>query len=149
MGKPVGAMSGLGSHGQADLAEARLLKMRIAREVVQVGTALGYHIEPISGVEAQTWLHIDQVDVFEEMDGRLQSKGRVDWHSSMGQDVIKGRRTEIDHLNGLVARRGVEAGIPTPVNDATIARLHEIVARRVKPAVVNIQKVLDQVGNSA
>ena len=148
MGNPVGAMSGLGSHGQADLAEARLLKMRIAREVVQVGTALGYHIEPISGVEAQTWLHIDQGDVFEEMDGRLQSKGRVDWHSSMGQDVIKGRLTEIDHLNGLVARRGVEAGIPTPVNDATIARLHEIVARRVKPAVVNIQKVLDQAGTS-
>ena len=30
---------------------------------------------------------------------------------SMGQDISKGRRTEIDDINGLVARRGVEVGI--------------------------------------
>jgi 2-dehydropantoate 2-reductase len=36
--------------------------------------------------------------------------------SSTAQDIAKGRRTEIDHLNGYVARQGEVLGIPTPVN---------------------------------
>ncbi len=36
--------------------------------------------------------------------------------SSMGQDVDKKKRTEIDAINGAVVRFGKEAGIPTPVN---------------------------------
>ena len=36
--------------------------------------------------------------------------------SSTAQDIAKGRRTEIDHLNGYVARQGEALGIPTPVN---------------------------------
>lgn len=31
--------------------------------------------------------------------------------------MIKGRRTEIDALNGYVARRGREIGVPTPFCD--------------------------------
>jgi 2-dehydropantoate 2-reductase len=37
-------------------------------------------------------------------------------HASMLQDVIRGNRTEIDALNGAIARMGEETGIPTPVN---------------------------------
>lgn len=37
-------------------------------------------------------------------------------HSSTGQDLARGKRTEIDHLNGYVARRGAALGVPTPVN---------------------------------
>jgi 2-dehydropantoate 2-reductase len=36
--------------------------------------------------------------------------------SSTAQDIARGRLTEIDSLNGYVARRGQELGIPTPVN---------------------------------
>jgi 2-dehydropantoate 2-reductase len=36
--------------------------------------------------------------------------------SSMGQDVDKKKRTEIDAINGAVVRFGKEEGIPTPVN---------------------------------
>lgn len=47
--------------------------------------------------------------------------------SSMAQDLAMGRRTEIDDLNGLVARRGEALGVPTPVNRtlATLVRLLE------------------------
>jgi len=37
-------------------------------------------------------------------------------YSSTAQDMARGKRTEIDHLNGLVVRRGEALGIPTPVN---------------------------------
>jgi 2-dehydropantoate 2-reductase len=36
--------------------------------------------------------------------------------SSTAQDIARGRRTEIDHLNGYVASEGERMGIPTPVN---------------------------------
>jgi 2-dehydropantoate 2-reductase len=36
--------------------------------------------------------------------------------SSTAQDMARGKRSEIDHLNGYIARRGAELGIATPVN---------------------------------
>jgi 2-dehydropantoate 2-reductase len=36
--------------------------------------------------------------------------------SSTGQDLMRGKRTEIDSLNGFVARRGMALGIPAPAN---------------------------------
>jgi len=41
--------------------------------------------------------------------------------SSTGQDLMRGKRTEIDSLNGYIARRGAELGVPTPVNHALYA----------------------------
>jgi 2-dehydropantoate 2-reductase len=41
--------------------------------------------------------------------------------SSTAQDIARGRPTEIDSLNGYVARRGKELGIPTPVNNTLYA----------------------------
>ncbi len=47
--------------------------------------------------------------------------------SSMEQDLAQGRLTEIDSLNGYVARRGAELGVATPANRtlATLVRLLE------------------------
>jgi 2-dehydropantoate 2-reductase len=36
--------------------------------------------------------------------------------SSTAQDVARGKKTEIDSLNGYIVRRGGALGIPTPVN---------------------------------
>jgi len=36
--------------------------------------------------------------------------------SSMAQDLIRCRRTEIDYINGKIVEKGEEAGVPTPVN---------------------------------
>jgi len=36
--------------------------------------------------------------------------------SSMLQDILKKKRTEIDFINGVIVRQGQELGIPTPVN---------------------------------
>jgi 2-dehydropantoate 2-reductase len=41
--------------------------------------------------------------------------------SSTGQDMQRGKRTEIDALNGYISRRGAQLGIPTPVNHALYA----------------------------
>jgi 2-dehydropantoate 2-reductase len=36
--------------------------------------------------------------------------------SSTAQDMMRGKRSEIDHLNGLIVRRGEALGVPTPAN---------------------------------
>jgi 2-dehydropantoate 2-reductase len=48
-------------------------------------------------------------------------------YSSTAQDLERGKRTEIDALNGFVVRRGVELGFPTPVNQTlmSLVRLRE------------------------
>jgi 2-dehydropantoate 2-reductase len=43
--------------------------------------------------------------------------------SSTAQDLARGKRTEIDSLNGYVVRRGAELGIATPINQT----LHALV----------------------
>ena len=46
--------------------------------------------------------------------------------SSMRQDVLKKRPTEIDAINGAVVREALRFGIATPVNDALVRRIKEI-----------------------
>jgi 2-dehydropantoate 2-reductase len=47
--------------------------------------------------------------------------------SSTAQDLARGKRTEIDHLNGYIVRRGAALGVATPVNRVlhTIVKLLE------------------------
>lgn len=52
-------------------------------------------------------------------------------YSSTAQDLARGKPTEIEHLNGFVARRGAALGVATPANRALAAlvRLLEAKAR--------------------
>ena len=49
--------------------------------------------------------------------------------SSTAQDLARGRRTEIDHLNGVVVRRGQAHGIATPVNQTLQTVVHLLEGR--------------------
>jgi 2-dehydropantoate 2-reductase len=42
-------------------------------------------------------------------------------YSSTAQDLERGKRTEIDALNGFVVRRGADLRVPTPVNQSLLA----------------------------
>lgn len=39
----------------------------------------------------------------------------------MLQDVVRGQATEVDYLNGYVARHGTARGVPCPWNEALAA----------------------------
>jgi 2-dehydropantoate 2-reductase len=45
-------------------------------------------------------------------------------YSSTAQDLMRGRGTEIDHLNGHIVRRGAVHGIPTPANRVLHTLVH-------------------------
>jgi 2-dehydropantoate 2-reductase len=54
---------------------------------------------------------------------KLGSEAIPEALSSTAQDIVRGKPTEIDSLNGFLVRRGAELGVPTPVNQT----LHSLV----------------------
>jgi 2-dehydropantoate 2-reductase len=102
------------------LPEIRELQRAVVREVVAVAEAEGRHLPLAQALEAME-------RIAPAMPGQF---------SSTAQDLARGKPTEIDHLNGHVARRGAELGIATPVNQAlhALVRLAEA-ARAAPPAV--------------
>jgi len=149
---PITAMTGLGSFGAAEIPEARRLQVEISKETCQVGLAQNYDIEPIKGISAETWADADNGEVFEELDATFMpptdTKDRGDWKSSMSQDVTKGRRTEIQFMNGYIADQGEIAGISTPVNMAVTSVVREIDEGILLPSVDNIGEVFRRAGLS-
>lgn len=130
MGNGVSASTGLNSKGMVSLEMTRRLSIRLAGEAIRVGQALGYELESIRGMPSEKWVAASAGDpaALEELEGvmldgmkRMTEEGRP----STAQDIIKGRRTEIDFINGLVAAKGEEVGIPAP----THAALTEVVKR--------------------
>src|SRR5271157_92217 len=67
-------------------------------------------------------------DFIADFDGRAAVHGVIDMtranRNSMLQDLEKGRMTEIDFINGAIARHGHELGVATPMNDAVVEILH-------------------------
>lgn len=90
-------------------------RLHLLRTVVEEATAVGR----ASGVR------MDAGAVFEAALEIGTSMSQAT--SSTAQDLARSRRTEIDALNGFVARRGEALGVPTPVNRtlATLVRLLE------------------------
>jgi 2-dehydropantoate 2-reductase len=54
--------------------------------------------------------------------------------ASMQQDLMKGRRTEIDHMNGAVAEFGRSYGIACPVNAALTTMIRYLETAADQPA---------------
>ena len=52
-----------------------------------------------------------------------------DHRPSMREDIVRGKKTEIDALNGAIARLAMDSGLRAPVNE-TVARLIEFMERR-------------------
>jgi len=65
------------------------------------------------------------------------------------QDVLKGRKTEVDYINGLVARKGQEAGVPTPMNEEAVKIVKKLETGELVPDPENIvlfDEVLPKLG---
>jgi 2-dehydropantoate 2-reductase len=112
------AISALGRVRYGEIAQnanAKQLMQNVVDEVLAVAVAAGVVMPGVhdrkSGMAAAMELAMQMADAF----------------SSTAQDLNRGRPTEIDALNGYVARRGAELGVPVPVNHAlfTLIKLAE------------------------
>ena len=103
---PLGALLRCQNGQTVERPAARELFVGLAREAGAVAAALRVSLP------------------FDDSAAHAESVARVTYgnRNSMLQDVENRRRTEIDAINGAVARLGAEHGVPTPLN-ATIATL--------------------------
>jgi 2-dehydropantoate 2-reductase len=97
---------------------SRALMRQIVEELVAVGRA--------DGVPLDFELVLKQV-----MD---LAEGFPQAISSTGQDIALGRPTEIDDLNGFVARRGRALGVPAPLNETLQLMVKVLEEAPVDPA---------------
>src|SRR5262245_8079039 len=87
------------------IPEAREMIRQLVTECVAVARA--------GGVSLPAADYVDMVWRFAEKVGEI--------YASTTQDLDRGKRTEIDALNGFVVRRGAGLDVPTPVNQALVA----------------------------
>jgi 2-dehydropantoate 2-reductase len=112
------AISALGraKYGQIAASEdARKVVENAVNEVLAVAAAARISLPGVADIKAGL---AGALQIATQMSGAI---------SSTGQDLMRGKRTEIDSLNGYIARRGAELGVPTPVNHAlfTLVKLAE------------------------
>ena len=103
---PVGALTGL-THGRVcEQPELRRLVSGLVDEGKAVAAAQGIELD---------------ADPEELIDHAARPEVAYGHKASMLQDVEARRRTEVQWLNGGIARFGREHGVPTPLNDAIVA----------------------------
>jgi 2-dehydropantoate 2-reductase len=144
MANPLAGLSGLGSAEVRTAPIPRRIAIHVAAEVIQVGRAAGYEVEPIYGIDARRFVDAAQGKGWDavEADMAASVKFLTGGRPSMLQDVIKGRRTEIDYLNGYVSQQGKRLGVPTPVNDAVVAAVRQHGVGTLKPDPKNLDPLL-------
>ena len=57
----------------------------------------------------------------------------------MLQDIKKGKKTEIDYLNGYISRLGKDLDIKTPTNDEMVSLIKKIELNYLKPNISLLQ----------
>jgi 2-dehydropantoate 2-reductase len=124
------AATGLFGNQRDAMEGPRWVSIRLGSEAVRVGQALGFQLERMLGMEPEVLGRAGEG----HQDARTEivnvliegAKKRSDeQRPSMAQDIAKGRRTETDYINGYVAARGAEIGVPAP----THVRMNEAVKR--------------------
>lgn len=131
MRNPVSAATGRGGNANDHDPHTRRLAIRIASEAIKVGRAHGYALESIYKMDPDQLQAAGEGDAaaLEACEAVLleSTKFRKDeQRPSMGQDMLKGRRTEIDFINGLVVEKARELDIPVPANAGIVDAVRRI-----------------------
>jgi 2-dehydropantoate 2-reductase len=140
------ALTGL-TGKQRDLNDAaRELTIRLGASCIRVGHALGLALEPVGGLDLDLLERADRDEDARQAITKMimdVANSRTDaQRPSMGQDLIKGRRTETDYINGLVARRGEEVGVDVRVHRRVNEFIKQIEVGQVAASTALLAEVM-------
>ena len=116
--------------------------IKLGSEALQVGATLGYKLEPLFGSSAEDFLAPTDEMLEKSLMTLLSHVGKEALNCIL-QDHIKGRRSEVEYLNGLVVKKGREANVPTPLNGAVSDVTKQIEQGIMKPSLSNL-KILEK-----
>jgi 2-dehydropantoate 2-reductase len=128
----VSAATGLPGNDMDRHDDIRRFSIRLGGQAVRIGQALGYSLEHIGKLDPEKLALASEGDraALEEVEAIMIAGTNATARSnlqrpSMGQDMLKGRRTEIEFMNGFIAAKGAELGLRADAH----ATLTEIVQR--------------------
>ena len=128
----VSAATGLAGVDCDNNTALRRFAIQLGAEAIKVGRALGYEVENMGKLKPERLVAAADgnadalVEIEELMMSRTKGNPRASiQRPSMAQDMHKGRRTEIQFMNGFIAEKGKAVGIPTPAHE----KLTEVVTR--------------------
>jgi 2-dehydropantoate 2-reductase len=124
------ASTGLSGGEMLQNDQIRQFAARIGSEAIRVGQAHGYALEDILHLAPETIARAGEGDeaAIKAYDAQRFADGKKtasEQRPSMGQDMAKGRRTEIEFINGHIVREGEKLGMNCRAN----AILTDIVKR--------------------
>jgi 2-dehydropantoate 2-reductase len=130
MGNGLSACTGLTGAQILQSEPIRRFAIRLGSEAIRVGQAQGYQLEDILHLAPETIAQAGEGDetamrACDEQRFKDNKNTSSEQRPSMGQDMQKGRRTEIEFLNGFVVREGEKLGYSCSAN----AALTDIVKR--------------------
>jgi 2-dehydropantoate 2-reductase len=130
MGNGLSAATGLTGSQMLSNEVIRRFSTRLGSEAIRVGQALGYQLEEILHLPPETIARAGEGDeaATRTCDAQRLKDAKAtasEQRPSMGQDMLKGRRTEIEFLNGYVVREATRLALGCRAN----AALTEIVKR--------------------
>jgi 2-dehydropantoate 2-reductase len=132
------AMTGLSSKERDLDDDVRRLSIRLGSQAVRVGQALGLALEPMSGLDLDLLARAEHdAAAMAELEAQILAVNATRSDASrpsMGQDIRKGRRTESEAINGLVARRGAEVGVDAALHAKVDAIMRRIEAGELAPS---------------
>ncbi len=137
----VGTIAGLTYGGVIDNEAARKVALTVITETYDVGIAAGVKFADLMGVSPSIVLVRNKAD-FDNASKLMDfafAKHRPT-KPSMWQDIEKGRKTEVDFVNGYVVRKGKEVGMKTPANEMVTKIIKEIEEGKRKPDPANLKE---------
>jgi len=144
MGNGVSAATGFSSNEVAREALTRRLQIKLAGEAIAVGQALGYALEEINKHPGDEWVAASKGDARAlaavEESRIAQTKTTAEGsRPSMGQDIQKGRRTEIEQINGFVVEKAKEVGLEAPANAFLVEAVKQVERGLAKPGLDRVK----------
>lgn len=118
----LGVASGLLYADVAAHPVGRQLAVKVWREGVAVGHAQGLELPEVVGVRPEDLASTDESISEPALDTIIGRLGAT--KASMLQDIERGVPCEVDVINGAVADRGAEHGVPTPLNAGIVELVH-------------------------
>jgi 2-dehydropantoate 2-reductase len=142
------AILGMSMVDAANVPQMRDLMLRAGQEALDATLALGNPILPIFGLEADDVARPETV-VETLLDTLLA--GFVLPHSmtTVLQDWTKGRRSEVDDINGHVVQTLTQVGRAAPVNAAIVELAHAIERGALTPDPSNLELLVERSGLAA
>ena len=120
----------------------RDLMLRSGQEALVAGRARGHQVLPIFGLTAEDVQDVDRV-VEVLLDTLYAGFVLPQTKTTILQDWVKGRHSEVDDLNGAVVAAGQKYGFATPVNAAVVEVAHRIERHELEPGPGNVDLLLD------